>query len=487
MPAPVATYASTRRTILLASVPVAGFTAWAAWHAFTVTRAFYGHGNSLALAWAFSFLLLWWVPLAWFEKPRRVTARQQRQLDQLVTVIQVPIYNEDEAALRACLESVLAQTRLPNRVRCVDDGSEDPLPHVRDWFLRAAQAAGIDATWQRTVNQGKRHAQMTALATDDSDIIVTLDSDSILDARAVEEGLKPFADPKVTSVAGLVAVLNTKTNWLTFLTAMLYTPFTRGFRSAQSVLKRVTVNSGTLALYRGDVVRKYAGVYAHEMFLGRPMQMNDDSLLTLYGLLNGDAVHQPTCVAYTLVPDTIDNYRRQQLRWMRGTFVRCFWWFRYAPLSSPVFWMPVLEIVQLIMSVAIPVALFTQRQAQQHIGSLLLSTLLVGLGVNYLISIRFFMVARSDESVWFHLLLVAAAPLAGVWRLLVVKPMYYYALLTFWKVGSWGTRGGGVEVGLGAPSGSPFVPLDDLLADTIALPLQRIHGPEVTAELPHVH
>jgi hyaluronan synthase len=467
MGAPVATYASRRRTVLLATLPIAGFTGWAVWHAVTVTAAFAGHGNRLALAWAFSFLLLWWVPLSWFEKPRKVTPRQQRQLDDLTVVVQIPIYNEDEAALRACLESVLGQTRKVDRVRAVDDGSADPLVHIRDWFLAAAAAAGIDATWQRTENQGKRHAQMEALAADDSDIIVTLDSDSILDAAAVAEGLKPFADPKVTSVAGLVAVLNTRSNWLTFLTAMLYTPFTRGFRSAQSVLKRVTVNSGTLALYRGDVIRQYAGVYAHETFWGRPMQMNDDSMLTLYGLLHGDAVHQPTCVAYTLVPESWSNYRRQQLRWMRGTFVRTFWWWRYAQVKSPVFWMPLLEMIQLLLSVAIPVALLMQPSARAHAGSLAVSTLLVGTGVNWMISLRFFMIKRSDESIWFHVLLVACAPVAGVWRMFVVKPMYFFALFTFAKVGNWGTRGGGVEVGLSAPAGSSAPDrtyLDDLLS-----------------------
>ena len=230
--------------MLLAVLPVGCFVAWTCWHTANIVSAMTGHGNALAFAWAVSFLLLWWVPVSWLEKPYKVTPRQGRQLSDLTVVVQIPIYNEDPAALRACLESVLAQSCLPDRVRAVDDGSDDPCIEIRDWFLSEAQAAGIDATWQRTVNQGKRHAQMTALATDDSDIIVTLDSDSVLDFHAIEEGLRPFADPKVTSVAGLVAVLNTKKNWLTFLTAMMYTPFTRGFRSAQSVLRCVLVNSG---------------------------------------------------------------------------------------------------------------------------------------------------------------------------------------------------------------------------------------------------
>jgi hyaluronan synthase len=446
---PVATYAR-RWTLLLAAVPVVGFVAWTCWHTANVASAFTGHGNRLAFAWAVSFLLLWWVPVSWFERPYKVTERQERQLSDLTVVVLIPIYNEDSAALRACLESVIGQSRVPDRVRAVDDGSTEPYVEISEWFLSAARAAGIDATWQRTVNQGKRHAQMTAMAGDESDVIVTLDSDSVLDFRAIEEGVRPFADPEVTSVAGLVAVLNTKKNWLTFLTAMMYTPFTRGFRSAQSVLRCVLVNSGTLALYRGSVIRRYAGVYENETFWGRPMQMNDDSMLTFYGLLHGHAVHQPTCVAYTLVPDRMSPYFRQQLRWMRGTFVRTFWWFRYSRFSSPMFWMPLLELVQLLLSVVIPIALLMQPAARAHAGELAIATLMVGAAVNWTIALRFFMVRRSDEPFWFHFLLVAAAPLAGLWRLFVVKPLYFYALATFWRIGSWGTREKGAEVGLGS-------------------------------------
>lgn len=444
---PAATYAG-RRTVALAAVPVVGFTIWTCWHTADVVAALTGHGNRLAFAWAVSFLLLWWVPLSWFERPYKVTERQERQLSDLTVVVQIPIYNEDPAALRACLESVLDQSRRPDRIRAVDDGSDDPCIEIRDWFLLEARVTGVDATWQRTLNQGKRHAQMTALATDDSDIIVTLDSDSVLDFHAIEEGLIPFADPKVMSVAGLVAVLNTKKNWLTFLTVMMYTPFTRGFRSAQSVLRCVLVNSGTLAFYRGPLIRRYAGVYENEQFWGRPMQMNDDSMLTFYGLQHGHVVHQPTCVAYTLVPDRLSPYFRQQLRWMRGTFVRTFWWFRYSRLSSPVFWMPLLELVQLLLSVVIPVALLMQPSARAHAGDLAITTLMVGAAVNWAIALRFLMIRRTDEPTWFHLLLVASAPLAGLWRLFVVKPLYFYALATFWRIGSWGTRGKGVEVGL---------------------------------------
>ncbi|MFC0844541.1 glycosyltransferase [Streptomyces noboritoensis] len=459
---PTATYAPLPRLALLAVLPFTAFVGWGVWHALAVTQAFQGHGNRLALAWAASFLLLWWVPLAWREKPVSVTARQQRQLDTLFVTVQIPAYNEDEAALRQCIQSLFEQTRLPNRIHVVDDGSCDratgqPVTYdqTHAWFLAETDRLGIQATWTRTVNRGKRHAQMEVLAHDDGDIFITLDSDSVLDRKAVMEGLKPFHDPGVTSVAGMVVVLNSRDNLLTFMTSMLYLPFTRGLRSAQSAMKRVMVNSGTLAFYRAETIRKYAGVYENERFRGRPMQMNDDSLFTLYGLLDGDTVHQPSAVCFTLVPVSVRHYLNQQFRWMRGTFVRSFWWFRYLPMTGIAFWMPVMELIQLVLSVVIPAALFTDPHPHD-LGAIVTSTVIVGLGVNYLIALRFYAIDRSDEPQWFRLALFLTSPLTGLWRLLILRPMYFYALFTCWKIGKWGTRDS-VEVGLAAPAAAPLV------------------------------
>jgi hyaluronan synthase len=435
-------------------VPLVFFVCWSVWHALSVLSAFDGRANKLAFAWLISFLLLWWIPLAWWERPIKATARQQGQIDQLSVSVQIPVYNEDEDALKNCLQSVFDQTRQVQRIRVVDDGSMDKATGtlitydaVKAWALVQAASLGIDLTWDRQVNKGKRHAQMLVLADDPSDIFVTLDSDSVLDERAVEQGLKPFGDPKVKSVAGMVVVLNSRTNFLTRMLCMLYTPFTRGFRSAQSVMRSVMVNSGTLAFYRGEVIRKYAGVYENEEFFGRPMQMNDDSMMTMYALLEGDAVHQPDAVVYTLVPESWQHYINQQMRWMRGTFVRNFWWLRYMPLTSVRFWMPLVELIQFFLSIIIPIALLTDPDQLRDPVTLVWSVTLIGLAMNYLVALRFFMIRRTDESVWFHLGLFLLAPVAGLWRLAILRPMHMWAMFTCWKVGKWGTRDS-IEVGM---------------------------------------
>ncbi|MFC7588417.1 glycosyltransferase [Nonomuraea antimicrobica] len=448
MSPPTARHVGAGGLLALGALPIAAFAAWGIARLGEVA----GHASSPPWAWLVGLALLWWVPLCWFERPIRVPPGARARVGALRVTVQVPVYNEDPRALRACLRSVLTQSRRVDRVRVVDDGSADavtgrPVSYdaVRREFEAEAATLGIETTWDRTPNRGKRFAQMHALAEDDGDVFLTLDSDSVLDRHAVREGLAPFADPRVQSVAGQVLVLNRGANLLTRLTELTYLPFTCGLRSAQSVLRRVTLNSGALAFYRADVVRRCAGGYENERFGGRPMQMNDDSMLTFHALLAGDTVHQPSAMVFTLVPERFGHYARQQVRWMRGTAVRQLWWLRYMPLTGVVFWATVAEYLHLLLALAVPVVVVVADPAR--LGPLCLAVAQVGLGMNYLMALRLFTVRRCDESAASRLRAFALAPLAALWRLLVLRPMYVYALLTCRRVNRWGTRGG-VEVSL---------------------------------------
>ncbi len=443
MRTPVATYLTRDVRLLLAAATMAVLAVWALHHSMSVVTAVTGHGDPMAFTWLGAFLLMWWMPVCWLEKPYRVTNRVMSQLKNLTVTVQVPVFNEDPDRVRHCLTSLFEQTVLPTKIRVVDDGTttyDYAADGVVSWFLGRCEEVGIIGTWDRTANQGKRHAQMHVLADDDGDIYMTLDSDSILDRVAIEEGLKPFADLRVHSVAGMVAVWNSHGNWLARLTCLLYTPFTRGYRSAQSAMGSVMVNSGTLAWYRGDTIRKYAGAYENEQFLGRPMQMNDDSMMTMYALLEGRAVHQPSAVAYTIVPERFGEYRRQQMRWMRGTLVRTWWWFKYMPMHTPAFWMPVIELMQLFLGIAVWPLLIDYGRHLDHPAQMLWTWAVVATLINYLTSLRFFTLQRDDESLGFQVGIFLLSPLAGIWRIVVLMPMVLYSYVTFWKVGDWGTR-----------------------------------------------
>ena len=445
-PVPTAWHVRGRIGLALAALPLITGIAWGTYHLAAAIAQVTGRGSPLAVTWLAAFSLLWWVGLAWTERPTTATPRTSRRLAELVVTVQVPVYNEDERLLAECLSSLFEQTRRPNRIRVVDDGSTIDgaaltYDAVREWFLTICSQHGIVGTWDRTVNRGKRHAQMHVLADDPGDVFVTLDSDSVLERTAIAEGLIPFKDPRVQSVAGMVLVRNSRSNMLARLTCMLYVPFTRGFRSAMSQLGRVTVNSGTLAFYRGETIRKYAHAYPRERFMGHEMQMNDDSMMTFYGLLEGRTVHQPSAVAFTVVPEGFRQYVRQQQRWMRGTFVRTWWWIRYMRFRDPAFWLPLAEFYGFVLSALIMGAVVIGGvTVRDNRASFLLTTAMVALLVNYTVALRYFVIRRSDEPLMAQCGIFLLAPLAGIWRMFVLRPLMMYCYATFWKVGSWGTR-----------------------------------------------
>ena len=454
--APAARFLGAGWLAVLGSFVLTAFLAWSVTHLVALVRGAAGDPQgTLAIAWLVSFLLLWWVPLSWLERPVRATAAQHALLDTLTVTVQVPVHDEDPAVLRACLRSVLAQTRRVDRIRVVDDGSVDgegrPVAYdgVREGFLGEAAARGIEATWDRTEDRGRRFARMHALAQDDADVFVMLDSGSVLERDAIREGLAPFADPMVKSVAGRVLVLNRTAAPLAVLTCLLYLPFTQGLRSAQSVLRRVTIDSGTLAFYRGEVVRACAGVYENESSRDRPLQMNDDSMLTFYALLAGDTVHQPSAIAFTLVPERLGRYFEQQLRWMRGTAVRHLWWLRYMPLGGVVFWTTVAEYLHLVLALLVTAAVVLVPDYRVMLGTVAAGGIGIGTAMSYLTALRIFTVHRGDESAWFRLALFALAPLASLWRLLLLRPLYLFSVLTCHRADRRDARSG-VEVSLGS-------------------------------------
>lgn len=168
-------------------------------------------------------------------------------------------------------------------------------------------------------NLGKRHTHDNAfnsIKTTANVIVVTVDSDGILDPRAIEEGLKPFIDPRVKSVAGIVIASNAQRNLLSRITDMIFVSGQQLIdRAVMSQFGNVLVNSGGLAFYRSSVIKvaKKHG-YTTETFFGRPISFSDDSYLTLFSLLQGRAVQQQSSIVFADMPISLSHHIRQPLR-----------------------------------------------------------------------------------------------------------------------------------------------------------------------------
>lgn len=392
----------------------------------------------------FSFMLLALTLLLSFsEKPYRDDDEVMK--DARVTVV-VPAYNEDPDALWACLHSLLTQTRKPQEIFVIDDGSnKSDYSKVQSRFIQLANLVGVKTTWFKKQNEGKRRAQAEAFRrTPETDVYVTVDSDSILDSSALQELIKPLARQDIQSVAGVVVAKNNRTNLLARVTDLLFVTGQLIDRSMMSSLGSVLVNSGGLAAYRGATVRDNLEAYLHEDFFGHHIEFSDDSMLTLFSLERGKTVQQPTAFVFTMMPDRFSHHYRQQLRWMKGSFIRSWWRIKYLPVTSFGFMRQALGWGQFMMTtILLGLMLVSGKSFTLPHAPLLL---LVPIVVAYTQALRYLTLKRSDESFTSQLFTYLLAPLAMLWSYAILRPIRLYAMFQCFK-NEWGTRGS-VEVQL---------------------------------------
>lgn len=380
--------------------------------------------------------------LSWRDVPRTVTPKEQDRLDRMRVTVNVPVYNEDILLLDRALYAVFNQTRLPNRVEVVDDGSAIDYTQVRRYW-EVCHPRQVDFSWVRQENKGKRHAQAHTFRGDMADIFVTLDSDTALEREAIREGLKPFADRDVQSVAGLELAYNQNANWLTRINALRQLAWQLGACSAQSVAGNVLVNRGTYALYRGNLVRDHLDVYLAEDFFGARVPFGDDSLMTTYALGRGKAVQQLSAVQLTMYPENLDHHLRQWTRWMRSSTIRTFWRIRHLSVTSYGWWITVINLWLFFASTIASVAAIAMWPVTHHF---ILDAIAAPIIWMYLSCVRTFIVKRSDVTLADQLDTFALVPLSFAWLLLVLKPLRVWGMSTCRRTG-WGTRAK-VEVGL---------------------------------------
>jgi hyaluronan synthase len=397
----------------------------------------WGKYRFLAVLWMTYFVItaFQWMA-AWLERPYSVTPVQQARLDRMNVTVNIPVFNEDPEVLDRVLYAVFRQTRLPNKVEVVDDGSKVSYDVVRDWWMHH-HPRHVELSWVRQENAGKKLAQARTFCGDLADIFITLDSDTVLEERAIEEGLKPFADRRVHSVAGMELAWNHDWNLLTRLNSCRQLTWELVTCSAQNVMQgNVLINRGTFALYRGNMVRDVLPAYVGETFLGRSIKLGDDTFLTTMALCRGRAVQQPSAVCLAMYPENLSHHLRQWTRWMRGTTLRTFWRLRYLRLGSWAWVYSVISLWWYVASIAITVMLVVQWPASASYTATMLA---VGTLWAWAMATRIFTIHRSDQSFLGRLGSVALAPAAVFWVLAVLRFVRIYGTVTFLRQG-WTTR-----------------------------------------------
>jgi hyaluronan synthase len=396
--------------------------------------------NALGFGWlAFSLIA------SHLHRDYNPTVEERQALGAERMTVVVPLYNEDPECFRRLLESLIHQTRLPQKVHIVENGVAEPGPcaRVAAEYSLAFRLLDVEFAYIAMRQKGKRYAQVHAFDADpDADVFVTLDSDTVLDKHALAEGTYPFTDPGVTSVAGLLLSLNHSKNLLTRLIDLSFTSSFLNGRASWSRLGSVVVNCGGLAFYRASVVRKYRDKYLNQKVLGAHVMSGDDRMMTCYALLEGRTVIQEGSVGFTLQPENLWHLTRQRVRWARSFWWGSVWLVLSFPLRKPAFWLVLAQLVTFLSySAAIPYVLVNRPTwAAAWI-------LVWAMGLSYVRSIRYLVVKRSDQSRWSQWFTFALAPLGSLLMIYLSTVLYYVGLATV-RVTGWSTRADGAEVGL---------------------------------------
>jgi N-acetylglucosaminyltransferase len=236
-----------------------------------------------------------------------------------VSVI-IPMFNEGRG-IYATVLSLLEQEYPANKlsVVVVDDCSTD------DSLLWARRAEAQHPERVRVLrnphNMGKRKGIAHAVRQVDTELVVSVDSDVVVDRRAVRELVCRFTSPAIAAVGGRVNVINPHENWLTRMQTIKYHFGYVYLKNLERAFASVMCLSGCLTAYRRRVLLELEPVLMDRNILGVPIKYGEDRFLTRQIVKAG---YSTLCTldarCWTVAPNTVAKYFSQQLRWRRSNF-----------------------------------------------------------------------------------------------------------------------------------------------------------------------
>ncbi len=232
-----------------------------------------------------------------------------------VTVI-VPAKNEAEH-IRETVDHIF-KSRYPSKrleVIVVDDGSTDRTPQILEEL--AIQYPAL-RHFRLSKTLGKRHAMVFGMEKASHDILVCIDSDSLVDEEGIYRIVQPLWDPAVGAVAGHVDVIVEKDNFISKMEVVRYQISQRVNKASESVFNAVTCCSGPFSAYRRVSVLRVLPPWLNQVFWGARATFGDDRSLTNFILRTHRVVYHAGAHCATYVPRRWRPFFHQQLRWKKS-------------------------------------------------------------------------------------------------------------------------------------------------------------------------
>lgn len=195
------------------------------------------------------------------------------------------------------------------KVLVIDNGSTDS---TASNAIKAAERLNLDVSVIGEENPGKYNALNTGLKYAATDLIITVDADTLLHKSALRYLVARIrsAPVEVCAVAGSILVRNSRDNLLTKIQEWDYFLSIASVKRLQGLYQGTLVAQGAYSIYKTENIKEIGGW---------PDAICEDIVLTWNLLSKGwRTCFEPLAVAFTDVPTTLYSFSRQRSRWARG-------------------------------------------------------------------------------------------------------------------------------------------------------------------------
>ena len=220
-----------------------------------------------------------------------------------VTVI-IPAFNEEEH-IAETIQNITEQTYPKIEILVVDDSSTDKTGEI-------ARECGVRVEKTPENTGTKAQAQNYVLPMVKTDLTITIDGDTTLEANAIEIIVGEFVkDPKIASACGFIIPEHRKNFWeLGRMVQYMYGMFMR--KETQEYLGVPMVCSGCFSTFNTKLLQKYgfdSGTMAEDMYLTWKWLSEKRTIR-----------YCENAVCYPKEPYNWKTYRGQVERWLRSFF-----------------------------------------------------------------------------------------------------------------------------------------------------------------------
>jgi cellulose synthase/poly-beta-1,6-N-acetylglucosamine synthase-like glycosyltransferase len=262
------------------------------------------------------FRLFWFVAL--FELPRysmgflsvaALSLRREHEKYSVPSTVRVSVViagHNEEDSIERCVQSLHEQSRPPDEIIVVSDGSVDRMPERLRGLVQQNLIKEAHCTQMRA---GKSAAANLAIGRTTGDVIVNVDCDCTFDRLAIQQIIEPLSEPRIGAVSGNILVRNSGASLMTTFQSIEYMISISQGKQASDLTGQVSCVSGAFGAFRSSALDEVGGLDA-----GGGEDLDITLRLRKAGWKTAFAAN---AICYTDVPVTFSALARQRFRWER--------------------------------------------------------------------------------------------------------------------------------------------------------------------------